>query len=227
MICTPQLFQPQKWMQKLNPLSALVAALGINIYELRQAYSRFRNDPAAGIHHIIAAGRGSHWQHWVETRLARQAVALEQVELTIDLTELLQLPEQTLGGAYARHMLKQGFDPQEFIHPDEPREDWVNRRAAIAHDVHHMITGFDATPVGEYGLAAFSLVQYWDLLNVFVLSFLPLFVLSDWRSAPRLLATTLSGFRMGFACRPIFAYPFEANWNQPLTEVRKTLGIKQ
>lgn len=223
MVSTAQSTQPKTWMQQLNPL----VALGINGSELSQAYRCFHQDPAAGIHHIIAAGRGSRWNNWVEARLARQAAALKEVELTIDLTELLQLPAHTLGGAYARHMVEQGFDPQEFIHADDSRETWVNRRAAIAHDVHHIITGFDATPIGEYGLAAFSLVQQWNLLNVFVLSFLPLFVLSELRSAPKLLVSTLKGFWMGLTCRPIFAYPFEANWSQPLTEVRKALGIVQ
>jgi ubiquinone biosynthesis protein Coq4 len=199
-------------------------ALRLNGSEFSQAYRCFFNDPAAGIHHIIAAGRGSRWENWVNARLARQAIALQETNLTINLADLLQLPENTLGGAYARHMIRQGFDPQEFV-TDDLQETWVNRRAAIAHDVHHLITGFDATPVGEYGLAAFSLVQYWNLLNVFVLSFLPLSVLSDLKTAPRLLAATLKGFWMGLICRPIFAYPFEANWSKSLVEVRQELRI--
>lgn len=102
---------------------------------------------------------------------------------------------------------------------------WVGQRATLAHDVHHIITGFDASPVGEFGLAAFSLVQYGNLLNVFVLSFLPLNVISNFPLAPRLIAATFNGFIMGLICKPIFAYPFEDKWHKPLSEVRTELGI--
>jgi hypothetical protein len=43
---------------------------GINWSELAAAYRAFLNDPAAGILHILAAGRHSQWQRRVERRLA-------------------------------------------------------------------------------------------------------------------------------------------------------------
>lgn len=213
--------QVKSWTKTLNPF----VHTGINWSEFRKAYSIFRDDPGQGIRHIIAAGRGSHWQNWVKARLARQAAHLENVEISINLAELAKLPEPTLGGAYARHIISQGFDPEAFMNPEDAREDWVDRRAAIGHDVHHVITGFGASPVGEFGLAAFTLVQYRNLLNVFVLSFLPLTIISNFRLAPQLIAATFKGFIMGFACKPIFAYPFEDNWHKPIAEVRKELGI--
>lgn len=219
MVNSTQLIQDRAWTKALNPFA------GINWSEFRKAYSTFRDDPAQGIRHIIAAGRTSRWQEWVNTRLARQAAHLENVELCIDLAELAKLPEHTLGGAYAQHMIGQGFDPEAFMTPEDNRESWVNRRAAICHDVHHVITGFDSSPVGEFGLAAFTLVQYWNLLNVFVLSFLPLICLSDLRLAPRLITAILKGFIMGLTCKPIFAYPFENNWETPISEVRNELSI--
>lgn len=221
MVSTTQSIAVKAWTKALNPF----VHTGINWSELTKAYSTFRDDPAQGILHIIAAGRGSHWQNWVNTRLARQAAHLENVEISINLAELAKLPEHTLGGAYAQHMISQGFDPQAFMTPEDAQESWVDRRAAICHDVHHVITGFDASPVGEFGLAAFTLVQYWNLLNVFVLSFLPLNVISNYRLAPKLIASTLKGFIMGLACKPIFAYPFEDNWHKPVSEVRKELGV--
>lgn len=219
MVSSNQLIQDEAWTKALNPFA------GINWSELRKAYSTFRDDPAQGIRHIIAAGRGSRWHDWVNSRLARQAAELENVEISINLVELAKLPEDTLGGAYAQHMITQGFDPEAFMTPGDSRENWVDRRAAICHDVHHVITGFDSSPVGEFGLAAFTLVQYWNLLNVFVLSFLPLICLSDFRLASRLITTTLKGFVMGLDCKPIFGYPFENNWHKPVCEVRDELGI--
>lgn len=216
--------QPIKaWTAALNPF----VLTGINWSEFRKAYSTFRNNPAQGIRHIIAAAHSSDWQHWVNSRLAQQAAALEYVDLSINLTELLSLPEHTLGGAYARHMMRQGFDLQAFVTQNNTPGSWVNQRAALAHDVHHIITGFDATPVGEFGLAAFMLVQYRDLLNTFVLSFLPLILIVNFQFAPQLLASTLKGFVMGLTCKPIFAYPFESNWHKSISEVRQELGINR
>ena len=221
MVSITQSRQAKAWTKALNPFKRS----GINGSELCKAYSVFRDDPAQGIRHILAAGRDSYWQNWVNVRLACQAAHLADVELSVNLAELLNLPEHTLGGAYARHMISQGFDPEAFMTQEDSQLSWVGKRAALAHDVHHIITGFDASPVGEFGLAAFTLVQYWNLLNVFVLSFLPLNLIVNFRLAPQLIAATVKGFLMGLACKLIFAYPFESNWQKSISEVRSELGI--
>jgi len=146
--------------------------LDLNWREVRKAYAVFIDDPSQGILHILAAGRGSRWQSWVEARLARQAEKLAGQPIAIDLEALRQLPETTLGGAYAAHILGYGYDPEGFV-TAESRDSWLQRRMAISHDIHHILTGFDSSPVGEFGLAAFVWVQYRDLLNLFVLSHVP------------------------------------------------------
>jgi ubiquinone biosynthesis protein Coq4 len=225
MVNTTQPTQVKAWTTALNPLMHT----GINWSELRLAYRTFRKDPAQGIRHIIAAARASHWQKWVKSRLARQVAHLEKDELSINMAELSKLPEHTLGRAYAQHMISQGFDPEAFMiqygTQESCQDSWLDKRFALSHDVYHVITGFDASPVGEFGLAALCLAQQWNLLNVFVLSFLPLNVISNFSLAPRLIASTLKGFIMGLICKPIFAYPFESNWHKPVSEVRKDLGI--
>lgn len=210
----------RSFTQKLAAMNPLT---GMNWSEFLQAYRVFIGQPAQGILHILEAQRRSNWQRWVLQRLARQAAALKNVQVVINLTELTQLPADTLGGAYARHILQQGFDPEAFVTPEG--SDWVNQRAALSHDIYHVITGFESDPLGEYGLAAFVLVQYRDLLNVFVLSFAVWSMIGYPMMAPKILRSILKGLRMGFRCRPIFAYAFEANWDQPLTEVRRYLKI--
>lgn len=202
-----------------------LARLGIDSQEFWAAYCSFLANPTEGIGHILKAGRNSPWQRWVEQRWAVQAEALAGKVFHIDLPALAQLPPHTLGGAYARHMLSSGFDPETFISPEEDPTDWVGRRASLAHDVHHVILGWDASPVGEMGVAAFCLVQFWDLLNVFVLSFVPLTLLGYPRRAPKLLAALARGAWLGLRSKPIFAYPFEECWHVSLEEVRKELGL--
>jgi ubiquinone biosynthesis protein Coq4 len=199
---------------------------GINWVELRAAYGVFLSNPAAGILHILAAGRQSQWQAGVERRLARQAAHLAGQTIEVDLDALVQLPPNTLGGAYARHMLHYGFDPQTFRPGDDPAETWLRQRMAISHDIYHIITGFDASPIGEFGVAAFTVVQYRDLLNVFVLSFVPLSLTNPLWTVP-LLRALGRGFWMGVRGKPVIAYPVEAAWEKPLTTIRRDLGLGQ
>lgn len=206
------------WLSRLNPLA------GIDGQEVGKAYQVFIKDPSAGILHIIAAARHSRWEHWVEARLARQASALADQQIQIDISALKTLPAHTLGGAYARHIIQQGFDPHAFV---QDEQHWLRQRSALAHDVYHVITGFDGSPVGEFGLAAFSLVQRWDLLNVFVLSHLPWTCLGFVHLVPQLLGSVGRGFWLGWQADPLIAYPFEQNWHKSLSEVRQELGLIQ
>ncbi|MGB5971986.1 MAG: Coq4 family protein, partial [Nodosilinea sp.] len=178
--------------------------------------------PSAGILHIIDAGRHSQWQRWVERRLARQARHLAGRTIAVNLSVLVQLPPSTLGGAYARHMIEQGFDPETFV--TDGAQDWLGQRMAISHDIYHIYTGFDATPVGEFGVAAYTLVQYRDLLNVFVLSFVPLSLTNPLWIVP-LLRALWRGSRMGVRGRAAIAYPPELSWEKPLSVVRQELGL--
>jgi ubiquinone biosynthesis protein Coq4 len=141
--------------------------------------------------------------------------------IAIDLAALGELPADSLGGAYARHMMDLGLDPAAFV---SPGEDWLDQRMAIGHDIYHIIAGFDAQPVGEFGVAAFTLVQYRDLLNVFVLSFVPISLTNPLWTWP-LLRNLLRGWRMGRQCKPLIGYAVEDNWAKPLFVVRQELGI--
>ena len=198
--------------------------LGINWGELWQAYRVFMPNPAQGILHILAAGRYSRWQRLVFTRLSRQAAAIRDWVVIVDLDRLMDLPPDTLGGAYARHMFQQGFTPDTFIN-QELDKDPFDHRLAIAHDVQHIITGFDSSPLGEFGLAAFMFVQYWDLLNLFVLSWTPWFALGNWKSIPQLILNLGRGFIGGWRSRALVAYPYERNWHKSIQQVRQELRI--
>jgi hypothetical protein len=64
---------------------------GINWREFWQAYRVFMPDPAQGILHILAAGEHSRWQKWVMRRLRRQAAAIQDWEVIIDLALIPQV----------------------------------------------------------------------------------------------------------------------------------------
>ncbi|MBW4617055.1 MAG: hypothetical protein KME21_28200 [Desmonostoc vinosum HA7617-LM4] len=208
----------QQHLQKFNPLA------GINWLELSRAYRVFLSNPSQGILHIIEAARHSNWQQWVEQRLASQATHLCSASIQIDIQQLSKLPSDTLGGAYARHIISSGFNPEAFVTLKDG-ESSISRRLAISHDVHHVIIGFEGTPIGEFGLAVFVLLQYRDLLNVFVLSHAPWFAIGHIHQVPKLIAALSRGLQTGLKCKPIIAYPFEQNWHKPIKQVRQELGI--
>ncbi len=195
--------------------------IGVNWREVALAYQTFLGNPGIGIRHILQAQRQSQWQRWVNARLARQAAHLSGRTIAIDLAELSQLPADSLGGAYARHMIRLGLDPNAFSFPED---NWLEQRTSVGHDIFHIIAGYDASPVGEFGVAAFTLVQYRDLLNVFVLSFVPLSLTNPLWTIP-LLQAIVRGVRMGQASKPVVAYPVEDNWDKPLSLVRRELGL--
>ncbi len=215
---------PKAQKTRRQTISRLWPLAGMQWAELRAAYRVFLHNPAQGILHILAAGRHSRWQAWVERRLARQAVTLTGQMIAVDLDALGQQPPHTLGGAYARHMWHYGFNPQTFRPGENPGETWLQQRMAISHDLYHVVTGFDASPVGEFGVAAYTVVQYRDLLNVFVLSFVPLSLSNPQWTIP-LLRALGRGLAMGFRGKPIIAYPIEHRWDVPLSVVRKELGL--
>lgn len=194
---------------------------GVNWREVRLAYQTFLRSASVGIRHILQAQRHSNWQRWVNRRLAKQAAHLAGRTIAIDLAQLSQLPPETLGGAYARHMIGLKLDPNAFLFPDD---DWLEQRNAIGHDIFHIIAGYDASPIGEFAVAAFTLVQYRDMLNVFVLSFVPISLTNPLWTIP-LLRAIARGFRMGQTSSPVVAYPVEDNWDKPLSQVRQELGI--
>jgi ubiquinone biosynthesis protein Coq4 len=209
----------------LNTFKSPQPPSGINWREVRKAYQIFMRDPAQGILHILAAGRHSYWQRLVIARLRRQAKLIVDKKVVVDLAQLQQLPANTLGGAYARHMIAQGFTTDSFA--DNEQDTVFENRLGIAHDVQHIITGFDSSPIGEFGLAAFMLVQYRDLLNVFVLSWVPWSMLGNWRWIPKLIKALMRGFIGGWRSLPLVAYPFEDNWHKSINEVRRELQIPQ
>jgi ubiquinone biosynthesis protein Coq4 len=67
-------------------------------------------------------------------------------------------------------------------------------------------------------------MQYRDLLNVFVLSFVPLSLTNPLWTVP-LLRALGRGFWLGMKGKAAIAYLPELNWEKPLAIVRQELGL--
>jgi len=92
----------------------------------------------------------------------------------LSLEHLREYPEGTLGHAYLRFMVDNGLAEKlatgyRELHESIEAEGRLDRlppvlkykvlRGYQTHDLHHVLTGFPATPLGELGLQAFELAQ--------------------------------------------------------------------
>lgn len=141
--------------------------------------------------------------------------------------ELAEYPKDTLGYAYARHMIDNNLDADFFDKVAGNSEmAYVQMRGRQTHDIWHALTGFDTSVPGEVGLQAFLMAQY-GIRTSGVIS--AMFLLHGTVfDGDEMMATTEAiarGWTMGKACRPLFGEKFEENWSRNLAEYRQELGL--
>lgn len=146
----------------------------------------------------------------------------------IDLEQLSQLPEGTLGYEYAQHMQNNGIQPLEVS--DDLREEAKRHpfalRYTVTHDIFHILLGFDTSYVGEAGVFGFTVGQnYTKTLNLtYPLIKLIFLLIKPWQ-AKEILASARRGKELGEQAVCLLAYRFEEYWTRPITDIRAELGL--
>ena len=145
-----------------------------------------------------------------------------------DLQALSQLPDDTLGHAYAGMIRRMNYDP-EFFRPRDTSSEalWLTQRIATTHDIHHVIAGFNTEPAGESGVLAITATQIgfpaYVLLNLLA-SF------KSVRFQPAELEAISCGIahgnRIGLEAAPLVVQKWEEGWDKPLNEWRQELGVR-
>jgi len=145
-----------------------------------------------------------------------------------DVKALEQLPEGTLGRAYAGMIRKLNYDPEFFRPRDTSTEAlWLTQRIATTHDLHHVVAGFSTEPAGESGVLAITATQ------IGFPAFVLLNLLAGFRSfrfQPQELETISGaiahGNRIGLEAAPLVAQKWEEGWDRPLSQWRSDLGLR-
>jgi ubiquinone biosynthesis protein COQ4 len=144
-----------------------------------------------------------------------------------DLGRLAALPEGSLGHAYAREMIRLGYDPN--LHAGmEPESDavYVELRLSQTHDLWHVITGFETSVNGEIGLQAFHLTQFpYPLASVLTAQALLSTTIFEAGNLSALVQAIHTGLQMGQRARPLFAQRWEEDWEKPLAQWRQELNL--
>lgn len=142
-----------------------------------------------------------------------------------DVARLATLPPGTFGRGYAEYLTSNGFDPTErkvcrFV--DEPHLRYVMQRYREVHDFWHVLSGLPPTVVGEVALKWLEMVH----------TGLPMAALSALVAPARLpsaqrraLTRHLAPWavRVGSACAPLMAVPYEELWEEDLASLRSRL----
>ncbi len=145
---------------------------------------------------------------------------------SIDLAALAQLPEGTLGRAYADFLNSRGLTPDIFEQPPEnitsPEMAYVIQRLRQTHDLWHVVTGYDTDPASEVALQAFTFGQL-RAPSSGILAFLG--TLRGSQLKRDLVVDVLRALRLGARSEKLAAFPWEDHWATPLVEVRTMLGL--
>lgn len=164
------------------------------------------------------------FEHPIGARLFAERRAIDST--TVDLAVLAQLPEGTLGHAYAMFMKNHGLTPDIFDGSPEDVHDeraaYVIQRMRQTHDLWHVITNAETDPAGEVALQAFTFAQLRApssgiLATLGTLRALP-FTRQVMRDAIKL-------YRVGMAAESFAVFPWEDHWATPLVEVRRLLHM--
>ena len=146
----------------------------------------------------------------------------------VDVARLAQLPEGTLGRAYAEHMEKYRIQPLEISSDMEvdARQNLLALRLVAVHDIYHALLEFSTNYSGEAGVFAFKAAQGYSKAIALLQ---PIGLIAIMLMRPRKIKQTLADYRRGWAlgkqAKNILTYRFEDNWAKPIDEVRAELGL--
>jgi len=180
----------------------------------------------------------------IQRGLSNQPISLKNVEFMLSnpaikaladekyqparpsLTDLVGLPPESLGYAYARSLLDAGFDPNFFevvdvIGPGT----YLDLRARQTHDIWHVMTGFGTDLAGEVGLQAFQLCQIYSPMSVLVAAAGLLHSMTLGGDLNPMLSALQQGFEISNTKVPMLSIKWEEYWDAPLDSLRHQIGL--
>lgn len=151
------------------------------------------------------------------------------IEKPYDLEALAQLPANTLGGRFGRHMNDRGLSPEFFPYLEVTEAvTYLGMRIRKTHDIWHVLAGFDTDPAGEVGLMGFYQAQYPSSfpMAIMVATMLGAIERRDLAEIDDVMVQTCAGFQNGKRARKLYGVVWEDHWERDLAEVRKEFSIE-
>jgi ubiquinone biosynthesis protein Coq4 len=166
--------------------------------------------------------------------VAEQMLADRYLSPTPDVAQLSALPDGTLGREFARYLTDNGLDANllresAFIEAHRKRGDdvgYLAERGFQLHDLFHVLTGFDTTPLGEVRVVSFTVAQTPAPYPAMIIASRPLqMVLYKPELLPPVMDAITEGWALGRRARPLMHVHWEEFWERPLAELREEHGL--
>ena len=144
-----------------------------------------------------------------------------------DQDDLARMAPGSLGHEYAKLIRDFNYDPEFFRpRPVDIADQWLLRRIASTHDIHHVVSGFGTNREGESGVLAITASQvgfppYVSLNQAAQLSIYRL-QLPRYPGVSRAIS---HGHTIGFTAAPFCTARWEEGWDWPVQEWRQRLGV--
>ena len=145
----------------------------------------------------------------------------------IDLQQLYQLPDHTLGYAYAEHMIANEFTPPPVKEMTNDPFVFLNVHMGETHDIWHVVTGCNTDKPGEVQLEAFCSAQLTPdrlFLSLLAKNLLKT-AMYDIELSEKIMDGLTQGWIMGKRAKPLFGIEWNKLWETSLEEVRESLNI--
>jgi ubiquinone biosynthesis protein Coq4 len=146
----------------------------------------------------------------------------------LDLSQLHQLPKNTLGYLYSDHMLKNNLKPIPVNKMECSDSSYLNIHIAETHDIWHIVTGCGIDKPGEVKVEAFYVAQllYRDRLFLSLLSKnLLKTAIQEIELCEVIMDALTEGWIMGKKAKPLFGIEWNSLWEKPLEDIRMSLDI--
>jgi len=143
--------------------------------------------------------------------------------------DLLELPVDTLGGAYARHMRAHNLRP-DFYAEQTPRHrtNYLRMRIRQTHDIWHMLTGFGTDEFGEVGLQGFYFAQFTNGQSALIGAgaMLKSLLRGRFGDLEKHVDAFCEGYVAGKRAESLLEVKWEELWGERLDDVRKRYRIE-
>ena len=162
--------------------------------------------------------------------VADEMLADRYLSPTPDPAYLAGLPEGSLGREFERYLTTNGLDANllresAFIPAHEARGEDVGhlaRRGFQLHDLFHVLTGYDTTPLGEVRVVSFTVAQTPAPYPAMIIASRPLqMVLYKPELLPPVMDAITEGWALGRRAKPLMHVHWEEYWEHPLEDLRR------
>lgn len=146
----------------------------------------------------------------------------------VDLQQLHQLPNDTLGYIYADHMLKNKFSPPPTSEVHDVAS-FLSAHLSETHDIWHVVAGCDTNKAGEIKLQGFYAAQIYPskLWLAMLAKNLMKTALEDIELCGDHLDALTQGWMLGKRAKPLFGIQWNKLWEMPLEKVCEQLNLHE